>query len=281
MLLSLLLTITPKNPTIISGFFGREVQAWLLQEIARYDADFANALHEPNLTRPYTVSDLILHDAGRRGPEGQVTIMPGDEAQIRITSMETHLSEFLLTQVAQNLPNCVRLKWAEFRELRLSEENGWNGQSTFEALLEEGQAAQRESVTLEFATPTAFRAGQVDQTLPTPELVWTSLYRKWNTFAPEALRIDPLWEGFVQNCFVVSDFHLRSRKVSFNQGSRGAVTGATGKATYRLLPAKHCGNYAAFRDGSGAVLRTLAGFALFSGVGHHTSWGLGQTRWVS
>jgi CRISPR/Cas system endoribonuclease Cas6 (RAMP superfamily) len=29
------------------------------------------------------------------------------------------------------------------------------------------------------------------------------------------------------------------------------------------------------------VLRTLAGFAIFSGIGHHTTIGLGQSRWVN
>ena len=280
MLLSLLITLTPTQPATLRGFYGREAQAWLLGQIARYNADYAEVLHRPNALRPYTVSTLLLNDAGRRGPEGEVAIVPGHQVQLRITSMDLPLSEMLLAKVVPNLPQHLRLKWTEFCELRLSEENGWDDQATFEKINERASERQGDSVTLEFASPTAFRFDQVDQTLPTPELVWKSLYNKWNSFAPERFRLDPLWPDFAKRCIVVSDFSLRSMKVEFLNGQKGAVTGATGRATYRLLPEKHCGEFAPFREGAANVLRTLAGFALYAGVGHHTTIGLGQTRWL-
>ncbi|NUM45126.1 MAG: CRISPR system precrRNA processing endoribonuclease RAMP protein Cas6 [Anaerolineales bacterium] len=280
MLLSLLLTLTPIKSDILRGFYGREAQAWLLGQVAQYDADLAEDLHRPNTRRPYTVSTLIVNDAGRRGPDGEIAIVRGNEVQLRITSLDTSLSELLLAKIVPNLPQHLRLKWTEFCELRLSEENGWDDQTTFEELIEDASAQKGESVTLEFSSPTAFRFEQVDQTLPTPELVWKSLYQRWNSFAPERLHLDPLWPDFARRCLVVSDFSLRSMKVAFQNGQKGAATGATGRATYRLLPEKHCGEFAAFRPGAANVLRTLAGFALYAGVGHHTTIGLGQTRWL-
>jgi CRISPR/Cas system endoribonuclease Cas6 (RAMP superfamily) len=121
----------------------------------------------------------------------------------------------------------------------------------------------------------------VDINLPSPDQVWRSLWQRWNAFAPPELHIDPFWPEFAAHCIVVSDFLLRSTKVTFKQGEKGAATGCTGQATYRLLPEKHCGEYALFRPGSVQVLRTLAGFAIFSGIGHHTTIGLGQSRWVN
>lgn len=280
MLLSLLLTLTPVQSTTLRGFYGREAQAWLLGQVQQYDPLLAEELHRPNAPRPYTVSSLLVNGAGRRGPEGEIALVQGHEVQLRITSLSPRLSELLLAKIAQHLPQHLRLKWTEFCELRLSEENGWDAQTTFEGLLEKAHALRGDSVTLEFASPTAFRFEQVDQTLPTPELVWKSLYHKWNTFAPEPLRLDPLWPDFARRCLVVSDFSLRSMKVDFQNGHKGAATGATGRATYRLLPEKHCGEFAPFREGAANVLRTLAGFALFAGVGHHTTIGLGQTRWI-
>ena len=67
-------------------------------------------------------------------------------------------------------------------------------------------------------------------------------------------------------------------KVSFKNGVKGAATGCTRRATYRLLPEKHCGDYAPLRQGAEGVLHSLANFALFSGIGHHTTVGLGQAR---
>jgi len=230
--------------------------------------------------RPYTVSSLILNDAGRRGPDGEIALVPGHQVQLRITSLTTPLSELILTKIVPNLPQHLRLKWSEFRELRLSEENGWDEQTTFDALIAQAQTGRGDSITLQFASPTAFRSNGIDLTLPTPEQVWRSLWWRWNQFAPTALAIDPLWPEFAGKCLVVSDFQLRSMKVSFKQGEKGATTGATGQATYRLLPEKYCGEYAPFRPGAASVLRTLAGFALYAGMGHHTTIGLGQTRWL-
>ncbi|MEW6717605.1 MAG: CRISPR system precrRNA processing endoribonuclease RAMP protein Cas6 [Chloroflexota bacterium] len=280
MLLSLLLTLTPTKPTTLEGFYGRQVQAWFLNQVAQHDPGMAEELHHYNGMRPYTLSSLILPQAGPREENGEVHVLPGNECQIRITSLSTSLSEFILSSIISNLPQTLRLKWSDFKELRLSKENQWDRQTTFEDLVREAENASSESVTLEFASPTAFRSGQIDLTLPTPDQVWRSLWWRWNTFAPVHLHIDPLWPEFAAKCIVVSDFLLRSMKVTFKQGEKGAATGCTGRATYRLLPERHCGDYAPFRPGTEQVLCTLAGFAIFSGIGHHTTIGLGQSRWM-
>jgi CRISPR-associated endoribonuclease Cas6 len=279
MLLSLLLILTPTQPTRLNGFYGRQAQAWLLGQIARHAPEFADNLHRSNGSRPYTVSGLIVPEAGRREEDGEIWLIPKNECLLRITSMSTQLSELLLSKVVPNLPGTLRLKWSTFKILRLSKENGWDGQSTFEDLVRQAGERDNPSVTLEFGSPTAFRSNGIDLTLPVADQVWRSLYWRWNTFAQQELQIDPLWPEFAGTCIVASDFRLRSMKVTFKRGEKGAATGCTGQITYRLLPERHCGEYAAFRPGSQQVLRTLAGFALYSGVGHHTTIGLGQTRW--
>jgi CRISPR-associated endoribonuclease Cas6 len=280
MLLSLLLTLTPIKPTTLKGFYGRQARAWFLGQIARHDPDLAEEIHDGHGPRPYTVSSLIIPEAGRRGQNGRVNLVPGEECQIRITSLSERLSELLLSKVVTNLPLEMRLKWTKFQELRLSTETVWDDQSSFEKIAQGNGNGHSSSATLEFASPTAFRSGQVDITLPNPDQVWRSLWWRWNQFAPEDYQIDPLWPDFAANCMVVSDFHLRSMKVIFKKGQKGAATGATGQATYRLLPERHCGEYAAFRPGADQVLHTLAEFSLYAGVGHHTTIGLGQTRWL-
>ena len=280
MLLSLLLTLTPTKPIILEGFYGRQAQAWFLGQIAQHDAEMAEDLHRHNGMRPYTVSSLIVRKGGPRGENGSIQVVPGNEIQLRITSLSEPLSELILTKIVTHLPQKLRLKWAEFKELRLSEENHWDGEATFQSLVDDAAKSDSQSVTLEFASPTAFRSGQVDITLPTPDQVWRSLWWRWNAFAPEELHIDTLWPDFASNCIVVSDFSLRSMKVVFKQGEKGAATGATGQATYRLLRPKHGPEFAPFYIGADQVLGNLAGFAMYCGVGHHTAIGLGQTRWL-
>jgi len=280
MLLSVLLTLTPTEPTTLEGFYGRQVQGWFLDLIAQPHAEMAARLHCHNGMKPYTVSSLLVPQGGPRGENGQIHIVPGNECQIRLTTLSEELSELFLAKTVPNLPQMLKLKWSEFKELRLAEQNQWDGESSFQGLVEQARNSRGDSVTLEFASPTAFRSGQMDLTLPTPDQVWRSLWWRWNTFAPAELHIDPLWPEFATNCMVVSDFCLRSMKVTFKQGAKGAATGATGQITYRLLAEKHCGEYVLFRPGAAQVLRTLAGFSLYSGVGHHTTIGLGQTRWL-
>ncbi|MBN1145611.1 MAG: CRISPR system precrRNA processing endoribonuclease RAMP protein Cas6 [Anaerolineales bacterium] len=279
MLLSLLLSLTPTHPTTLRGFYGQQVQAWLLDQVRQCDPALSAALHAGGGPKPYTVSSLIVPDPGRRGAQGELALAPGDECLLRLTSLSADLSDLLLSVVAPELQrSTLRLKWSEFKAQRLSRENGWDGQASFDDLVQRAQGRSNPSVTLQFASPTAFRSGSVDMTMPTPDQVWRSLWWRWNTFAPQELHIDPLWPEFAANCIVVSDFTLRSMKVSFKNGTKGAATGSTGQATYRLLPEKHCGEYVPLRPGAEAVLHTLANFALFSGVGHHTTVGLGQAR---
>lgn len=284
MLLSLLLSLTPTTSTRLDGFYGREAQAWLLGQIARHDPELAEALHQEEGSgrpKPFTVSSLIVPEAGRRETQGETWLIPGNDCLLRITSLEARLTELLLKKMLPNLPPRVRLKWTEFRVLGPARENQWWGETTFAELARcANEGKNGVSVTLEFASPTAFRSGGVDMSLPTPDQVWRSLWWRWNAFAPEALHIDPLWPNFAGSCLVVSDFQLRSMKVLFKQGEKGAATGCTGRATYRLLPEKHCGDLAPFRPGAELVLRSLASFALYSGVGHHTTMGLGQARWI-
>ncbi|MFH1635174.1 MAG: hypothetical protein ABIG63_14370, partial [Chloroflexota bacterium] len=137
MLLSLLLTLTPTEPTTLEGFYGRQAQSWLLGQIAQHDPGMANELHSHNGMRPYTISSLIVPQAGPRGENGRLNVVPGNECQLRITSLSEPLSELLLTQVVTHLPQKLRLKWSSFRELRLSEENQWDGQTSFRELVEQ------------------------------------------------------------------------------------------------------------------------------------------------
>lgn len=281
MLLSVLLNLTPTEPTTLEGFYGRQAQAWFLNLIAQNDSKLAGQLHQHNGPRPYTISSLILPKIGRRDKNGRVHLIPGNECQLRITTLSDSLSDVLLSKIIPRLPQNLRLKWSHFKELRLAEQNQWDGETSFEELVEYGWSSSGDSVTLEFASPTAFRSGQIDLPLPTPDQVWRSLWWRWNTFAPEELHVDPLWPEFASKCLVISDFRLRSMKVQFKKGAKGNATGSTGQVTYRLLPQKHCSEFAPQRDGADVVLRSLAAYSQYSGVGHHTTIGLGQTRWMN
>jgi CRISPR-associated endoribonuclease Cas6 len=279
-LLSLVLALNPTTSTRLAGFYGAEVRGWLFSELARYDPGLVDRLHDetdPN-PKPYTVSGLIVPRAGRRLQDGELRLVPHTTCLIRITSLDDTISEILLDHVLPGLPRRIRLKWNEFSLRGPSQDNAWWGEMGWDDFASMPVSREDVSVTLDFASPTAFRSQGADQPLPVPGQVFRSLWQRWNFYAPEALQIDDLWPKFAEQCIVVSDFRLRSLKVRFKKGEKGAATGCTGQVTYRLLEAHRCGEYEPFRPGAELVLQTLAEFALYSGVGHHTTVGLGQSR---
>lgn len=286
MLLSLILALSPSHPFRPQGFYGRQARAWFLNQVARYAPELAEAIHTSSGRRPYTVSSLAFADAAGRPLNGHSLITARDLCFLRITSLFEPLSEVLLAKVLPHLPTTMKLKGTTFKLHGRADWNEWDRQMTFEELVEAATVAaatraKLDGITLEFVSPTAFRSEGIDLTLPTADQVWRSLFSRWQSFAGEEFALNPLWSPFADTCIAVSEFNLQSGKVIFKDGEKGAATGCLGQATYRLLPPRYCGTLAEYREGAGPVLQLLADFALFSGVGHHTTIGLGQVRRVA
>lgn len=280
MLLSLVLALTPTHPFRPSGFYGRQARAWFLGQVARHDPDFAAELHQLQGPRPYTVSSIRF--PGEHSHNGRGPVRPGDLCFLRVTSLDAHLSNLMLTVFLPDLPPTVTIKGVTFEPVGRVDWHEWDCFSDYHELfwgITEMSVSSR--VTLDIASPTAFRSQGIDLTLPTPDQVWRGLYWRWQSHAPEELRINSLWAPFSAKGIVVSDFKLRSGKVIFKDGTKGIATGCTGRITYRLLAAKHCRELAAFRPEAEQIFHLLARFAIFTGLGHHTTVGMGQVRCVS
>jgi len=114
-------------------------------------------------------------------------------------------------------------------------------------------------IELRFLSPTSFKQSQGIQTFPLPELVFGSLWRRWNAFAPEELRFSEVeWQG------LVAAYELKTYALKMEGG---AEIGAQGWVRYR------------FREPEQIKMATiLSHFAFFSGVGRKTSMGMGQIQ---
>lgn len=114
-------------------------------------------------------------------------------------------------------------------------------------------------IELNFLSPTSFKQSLGIQTFPLPELVFGSLHRRWNTFAPEKYQFPAVeWRG------LVCAYELKTHALKLEAG---AEIGAQGRVLYH------------FSDTEQAHIATvLANFAFFSGVGRKTSMGMGQTQ---
>jgi CRISPR-associated endoribonuclease Cas6 len=124
------------------------------------------------------------------------------------------------------------------------------------------KTSQEGRVTLQFVSPTSFRAGDVQDVLPRPERVFGSLFEAWQTFAPAPF--DPaLAEVFA--LIRVSAYELRTELIHF---ARYKVIGFKGRVTYTYPPEVDTPTRQA--------LNALADFAFFAGIGYKTTMGMGQ-----
>ena len=128
-------------------------------------------------------------------------------------------------------------------------------------------AATGPSAGLTFHTPTAFssNARNVTSLFPTPELVFRSLGRRWNVYAGScgtiaAERLDEL-------CAALRVMHYSLTTRSVRLAPHMTTKGFVGTCEYsvgRTTPEQR------------RLLRLLAGFAFFAGVGLRTTMGMGQ-----
>jgi len=275
-LLSLVLTLRPTHAAPLPPRLGRAAHAILLARIAAQDAALAERLHAEDSPRPFTCSELI---GGRRG-ERQVT--PEQPYTLRYTALTAEIAAALATAFAAG--DTLTFEGVDFTVEDLTPSpplplspSPWAGTDDYQALaaryLLPAGSLPDNRWTLLFASPTTFKTQGQTQPLPLPGLVFGSLVRRWNAFAPVALPEDGV-QRYAEEMVVLSRFNLKSAP-GWDRGKgdrRGLRIGCIGQAAY------HAQN----RDRYWlSVLSLLADFALYAGVGAQTTMGMGQVRRVA
>ena len=223
----------PLPPTL-----GRAIHAQCFYWLANADPTLAERLHQTD-SFPITL-----------------TIKPGPsptQLYLRIGLLQRELLAPLLWGMSQDIGGevtftgipCRLGNWIEIRR-----------SSSFETL---SQVPTQNIIDLEFLSPTSFKQSQNIQPFPLPELVFSSLLRRWNTFAPLELQLPVIeWQGWT------SAYELKTLALKMKGG---AEIGTKGWVRYE------------FPDSEQAkIATTLAHFAGFAGVGRKTAMGMGQTR---
>jgi CRISPR-associated endoribonuclease Cas6 len=152
----------------------------------------------------------------------------------------------------------------------LPQEHHWAQLSSFSQIIETvlQQSQQRElssSVALRFESPTCFIENKQALPLPVPRYVFGYLANKWQLASPVALPVEDL-QHFVESIFL-SQARIETRLVDLQRYKRTGFVGECRFALHSALPE----NYR-------QALHLLAELAFFSGVGSHTTMGLGQVR---
>lgn len=216
---------------------GRAIHAQCFHWLAAADSALAERLHQKD-NFPITLA-----------------IKPGSSRQqmyLRIGLLQKELLAPLLWGLSQDIGGEITLtgipcrlgKWVDILQT-----------SSFEAL---SQVPTQKVIELQFLSPTSFKQAQGIQPFPLPELVFGSLLRRWNAFAPVELQFPVVeWKGFT------AAYELKTHAFKMKGG---AEIGSCGWVRYE------------FPASQAAIATVLAHFACFAGVGRKTAMGMGQAK---
>ncbi len=267
MLLSLVVKLSAVSDISIPSNQGVAAHALFLGLVQEADPALSAALHNPEQSKPFTVSSLVGAPPPR---QGRVVLRAGQGCWLRFTSLNSRLSEILMERAVGSFPGTVSLSNADFKVLGVTsspEEHPWAGTDTLDGLMQRrmfGSEPVPGNVGLAFLSPTAFRTGGHNVPLPLAELVFGSLVERWNAFCPTV--ISPDMKRYAQEYMAISRAEVKTQAVQF-EGSW--QVGFTGSCEYVFLNKDNFWMRAA---------NLLAGFAFYSGVGYRTTMGMGMAR---
>ncbi|MBN3924289.1 CRISPR-associated endoribonuclease Cas6 [Nostoc sp. NMS4] len=273
---SLVLNLLPQSPIPPQYLTGRHLHALFLTLVSSVDTTLGDRLHDSTADKAFTLSPLQISNtnspvlkSGKGGSKLQYShqqpIPAGTPCWWRISLLDDTLFG-KLTQLWLNL-NPNRPWHLGPADLYITSIQGtpqsiqpWANASTYAQLYEEANE-RNSSINLSFSTPTAFRQGQYDTTLPTRESVFNSLLSRWNKYSGiefTQIAIESIFPSFVNiHTEILAD-------------SRSKFIGIIGEVNYKIL-----GEIEPIQI---KQLNALANFALYAGIGRKTTMGMGMTR---
>ncbi|QHG18681.1 CRISPR-associated endoribonuclease Cas6 [Nostoc sp. ATCC 53789] len=281
---SLVLNLLPQSPIPSQYLTGRHLHALFLTLVSSVDSTLGDRLHDSTADKAFTLSPLQIkgEGIGDRGQDRgkykskistssslqyshQQPIPAGTPCWWRISLLDDTLFS-KLTQLWLNL-NPNRPWHLGPADLYITSIQGtpqsiqpWANATTYAQLYEEA-SDRHSSINLTFSTPTAFRQGQYDTTLPTRESVFNSLLSRWNKYSGIELpqiTIESIFPSFVNiHTEILAD-------------SRSKFIGILGEVNYKIL--------GAIEPIQIKQLNALADFALYAGIGRKTTMGMGMAR---
>ena len=296
---SLVLNLLPES-SIPPGFItGKHLHALFLSLVSSVDAEMGNQFHANKANKAFTLSPLQtvtgkpprpITAQAKSATAGQSSgclkwqyrqpISPGTPCWWRISLLDDRLFS-QLSQLWLNL-NPSQPWHLGPANLHITSVLGtpqstqpWANFCNYEQIYQQASEQERK-IALQFYTPTAFRQGGYDSALPTRELVFGSLLRRWNHYSPIPFTLAP--EAL--NCLYPSFFDIFTA-VATDPRQQFVHTGAAvdpGKQFMGCVGTIHFQILGKVDPGLIKQINALADFALYAGVGRKTTMGMGVTR---
>lgn len=277
-LLALVLILRPCKRLTLHHHMGRATQQFALDILQQESRSLSAAMHDgTDDLRSYTTSGLL----DRQGFPIMGTLTPDDSVMVRLTGLSKQVASSFAT-FARQPPTTIELDRQTWTLEAIITTPPWAGSTYYTDLMRQHQTAPLPStISLQFVTATAFRSNSLNVPLPIPNLVFGSLARRWDEFAPFPL--PELLTTFIEQHVAITRYTLQSTLLTIKTGKQ---IGFVGEVMYSILAknpglAKHDPQLNEVLIAQAADLARavalLSDFAFYSGIGIKTAAGMGVT----
>ena len=239
-----------KIPLVLNRAIHAQVLAWLKKGNSEISALIHNSQRSP-----LSISGLIHKTNYPVTKSGQSK--ETNRLFFRVNFLQGYLVPILLKGIEAD--SQISLANHEFTLIgvdSLPTDNSRAQLTTYQELFEYSNPCLE--IKLKLLSPTSFKQNNCIQPFPLPELVFSNLLRRWNTFAPAEYQFPQInWQG------MTAAYDLKTRIIK----KEVAEIGSVGWVKYE------------FKDAEQArIATTLAHFANYSGIGRKTALGMGRVQ---
>lgn len=264
-LVAICLHLTPEVDINLPANYTYGLLGWWLDRIRRDDPNLSAYLHDGGAEKPFTLSRLT-----GLPPAPPYRLLRGNSYQWTISALALPLCQWLATWL-ESLSQSPELIHLFGGSVEITAVTIASLPTTYRELWQTPLPQQRK-FRLEFISPTSFRTRKHHLPLPVPSNIFHSYLRRWNDFSPYPYSQEEFLDWVTEMVFVSGH---RIETTRLHAGKAGLVTGFTGWVEFgvearsdRTPPHQH-------------LLYNLIQLAPYCGTGHKTTFGLGQTQFVS
>lgn len=272
----------PRTDLPVAHAQGKILHGLFYELLQNASASKGDEVHSAEGLKPFSTA-LLLSERQRRAE----AIRAGEELKIRFTFLDDSIYPLLARYFLSTPDLSLDLVRTELTVARIlsTPQSGeeWAGCMSFADLYANASDTEKQ-FTFHFVTPTFFKRGggptypDLLVPLPLPDLLFGSLLRNWNRFAPNAFVDAALLREVCAHHLEITQHRITSqfaRLVFQKENSQyrtSSLPGFVGACSFRLVELH---DHAIIK-----TLNTLADFAFYSGVGAKTTMGFGVSRRV-
>lgn len=263
MLTAIDVRIYPQENSTLPHPCAHMLHAALLDMVRSEDPALSQLLHDDAQMKPFSVSTLWP----RCRVKGDVLQIPKyTECRFRLCTASRVVFEAFAKPLYQSVASngVLTLGPHRFTMLQADMEGSLGAVTTYKELLKD----MGSSAMLKFSSPMSFKRKGMNVPLPDPQLVYNSLWQKWQAFSDLRVEESVYLEMMEVLALSAMDGHTRAWKFP-----RNMVIGFVGLAEFELVKRVSVDAMKLF-----GALNQLA---FYTGVGSKTTMGLGQCRMLT